>query len=94
MGAHENLCSSKNFPRAGTHGQLQEGKTSPDLLSRAGSMVGCPPIPARPAAPRRRGRTLGSGNRGVAHAPGQSPQTHSASWKDWNPTVTGCPARV
>lgn len=52
------------------------------------------PNPRGPAAPRRRGRTLGSGNRGATHAPGQSPQTHSASWKYWNPTVTGCPDRV
>lgn len=94
VAAHESLRSSKNFPRAGTHGQLQEGETRPDLPSRAGSGAGRPAIPARPAAPWRRGRALDSGNPGVARAPGRYPQTHSASRKDWNPTVTGWPARV
>lgn len=46
------------------------------------------PIPAQ----REEGRTLGRAECSCSPCPGKFPQTHSASTRDWNSTVTGCQA--
>lgn len=90
--AHGEPQSSKHRPRAGTAGQLLGGKTRLDLLCPDAGQGVLDAGAVRPVLGERVNPEL------AESSCGQSPQmvlrTYSASWRDWNLTVTGCTDRV